>query len=163
MKKAIVLLLGGLILSGCASYKFHHGKTPYDKGYVVSRDGYAILEYTFGKDNSVPEELNLAKERFRRRRRATEHYYKKMGYIENRFKATFWNPPIYSFKFIAGIFRLPFIAISDYKYEHNPEYREKIKKIEEEKEALQETRINELKKELNRYIEKDLSKEQQRQ
>lgn len=152
MKKFIFLFLGILILPGCATYKFHRGEVPYDKGYVVSRDGYTILEYTAGKDNSVPN-LQLAKERFKRRKAMVEHYYKKMGYIENRFKMTFWNPPIMLLKAIGGTFRLPFVAISDYKYEHNRNYREKVRKIEEEKEAREELRIEKLKDKLNTYIE----------
>lgn len=158
MKKLIGLFLLVLFLSGCAIYKFQRGKEPYRRGYVVSRDDYTILEYTIGKDNSVPN-IELAKERFKRRRKTVEHYYKKMGYIENHFKMAFWNPIVISLKVIGGIFRLPFIAISDYKYEHDPEYRDKIRRLEEEKDSLEEIRIKKLKDELNTYIQKDLASE----
>ena len=63
---------------------------------------------------------------------------KKMGYIENHFKMAFWNPIIFSLKVVGGLFRLPSIAISDYKYEHHPKYREKIKKLQEEKDNREE-------------------------
>ena len=159
MKKIIFLFSLTLVLSGCATYKFNRGQTPPDKGYVVSRDDYAILEYTLGKDNTVPDNVKLAKERFKRRRNMVEHYYKKMGYIENHFKMVFWDPPILFLKFITGIFRLPCYAISDYKYEHNAKYRERIKKREEEKEAQEEARIKKLKETLNTYIQKDLAAE----
>lgn len=152
MNKILVLVTLAIFLSGCATYKFQRGKAPYDKGYVVSRDDYVIPEYTIGPDNSAPK-LELARERFKKRRRIVEHYYKKMGYIENRFKMTFWNPPIMLLKAIGGTFRLPFVAISDYKYEHNRNYREKVRKIEEEKEAREELRIEKLKDKLNTYIE----------
>jgi len=158
MRKMILLVLLVVFLSGCATYKFQRGKESYNKGYMVSRDDYIIPEYTTGKDNSVPN-LEIAKKRFKKRRQTVEHYYKKMGYIENKLKSTFWDPPVLFLKFIGGIFRLPSIAISDYKYEHNPRYREKIIKMQQEQDALEEARIQNLKKELNSYIQKDLAKE----
>jgi hypothetical protein len=158
MKKTILLVLLVVFLSGCATYKFQRGKEPYNKGYVVSRDDYIIPEYTIGKDNSVPS-IELAKERFKKRRQTVEYYYEKMGYIENKLKTTFWEPAVLFLKFIGGVFRLPSIAISDYKYEHNPQYREKIIKMQQEQDALEEARIQNLKKELNSYIQKELAKE----
>jgi hypothetical protein len=159
MKKPIFLVLMLIFLSGCATYKFHHGKPPYDKGYVVSRDDYTIIEYTVGPDNNVPSDQKIAKERFLRRRNIVEDYYKRMGYIENRFKAAFWNYWCWIFKTVGGVFRLPFIAISDYRYEHDPAYREKMRKIDLQKEIWEETRIKSLKEKLNVYIQKDLTKE----
>jgi len=147
-----------LNLMGCATYKFQHGKVPYDKGYVVSRDDYIIPEYTVGKDNTVPK-LQLARERFKKRKGIVEYYYKRMGYIENRFKMAFWDPIALFLKFIGGVFRLPAIAISDYKYEHNPQYRDKIIKMQQEQDAKEEARINKLKDELNSYIQKELTQE----
>lgn len=157
MKISILLILI-VFLSGCATYDFHYGKAPYDKGYVASRDNYPILEYTIGKDNNVPD-LKLSKERFDRRRKIVEHYYKKMGYIENHFKMTFWDPCVMFLKLVGGVFRLPFIAISDYRYGHNPKYKANIDRREEVKEALQEARIRKLKEGLNIYIQKDLGQE----
>ena len=159
MKKLVVLLSSVIFLSGCATYKFHPGKSPYDKGYVVSRDGYSIAEYTVGKDNAVPADINLAKERFRKRRKTVESYYKKMGLIESRTKMYFWDPPVVLVKFIGGMFRLPFIAISDYKYQHNPAYREKINKKEDEVIAKEETRMKSLKDQLNAYIQREVALE----
>ena len=158
MRKMILLVLLVVFLSGCATYKFQRGKEPYNKGYVVSRDDYIIPEYTTGKDSSVPN-LEIAKKRFKKRKATVEHYYKKMGYIGDSLKSTFWDPPVLLLKFIGGIFRLPSIAISDYKYEHNPQYREKIIKMQQEQDALEEARIQNLKEELNSYIQKDLAKE----
>ncbi len=156
----VVLISAFCILNfmGCATYKFQRGKEPYNKGYVVSRDDYIIPEYTIGKDNAVPS-LELAKERFKERRRTVGYYYEKMGYIENNLKRIFWTPIVLFTKFIGGIFRLPSIAIADYKYEHDPQYREKVRKVQQEQDALEEARIQNLKKELNSYIEKELTKE----
>ncbi|MFH1889036.1 MAG: lipoprotein [Candidatus Omnitrophota bacterium] len=158
MKKTILLILLALFLSGCANYKFHRGKEPYNKGYVVSRDGYTIPEYTIGKGSSVPN-LGLARERFKERKGTVEHYYKQMGYIENNFKGATWGRAAMFLKFTGGIFRLPSIAISDYKYEHNPEYREKVIQIQKERDAKDGARIQKLKGELNSYIEKELEGE----
>lgn len=161
MRKLFSLFLLLIFLSGCATYKFQLGKKPYDKGYVTSRDDYTILEYSIGRDNSLPADLGLAKERFKRRRKIVEHYYKKMGYIENHFKMTFWNPCIYTFKTMKGLFRLPFLAISDYRYEHNLKYKERIIEIEDEKEAREEAYIQGWKDKLNRYIQQDIVSEDQ--
>ncbi len=144
-------------LMGCATYKFHHGKAPYNKGYVVSRDDYTIVEYTIGKDNTVPN-LKLAKERFKIRRDIVEDYYKRMGYIENHFKMVFWGPVSMITKVAGGVFRLPFIAISDYRAAHNPQYKERLRKIEDKKDAREEARVNKLKDKLNAYIQKDLAR-----
>ncbi|MFA5096840.1 MAG: hypothetical protein WC478_05825, partial [Candidatus Omnitrophota bacterium] len=86
MKKSICLIpLILLLLSGCATYSLKKGAAPpYNKGYIVTRYDRLIPEYTIGKDNMVPEDEQLARARFRRRRVEVESYYKKMGYIENR-------------------------------------------------------------------------------
>lgn len=158
MKKIAILILV-LFLSGCAPYKFQKGQPPYDKGYVASREGYTILDYTIGKDNTVAQNVALAKERFRRRRRVVEDYYKKMGAIENRFKQAVIDYPVMFFKLALGVFKMPGIAIKDYRYNHNSKYRERIDKLEEEKEAREQARIKKLKDALNNYIQKDLAKE----
>ncbi len=160
MKKIIALFItASFFLSGCAAYKFQQAKEPFDKGYVASRDDYVIPEYTIGKNNSVPD-LALAKERFKRRKGLVEHYYKKMGYIENHFKMVSLDPCVYFLKLVTGVLRMPFIAVSDYKYEHNAAYKDKIRKIEHERDAREEARINKIKDKLNNYIQQDLGKEQ---
>ncbi len=161
MKRFLKFILLGFCfvnLTGCATYKFHHGQAPYNKGYVVSRDDYDILEYTLGQNNSVPDR-KLAKTRFLRRRDIVEDYYKKMELIENHFKMAVCDPASMFLKMIGGMFRLPFIAIADYRYEHDPIYREKVKKMEKLKDEQEEARVNALKENLNLYVQKDLSKE----
>ncbi|MCX5714821.1 MAG: PKD domain-containing protein [Candidatus Omnitrophica bacterium] len=159
MKRIMLLVFLVLLLSGCAAYRFQPGSPPYDKGYMVSRDGYSILEYTVGKDNSVPEDLALAKKRFKRRRYVVEHYYKKMGYIENRFKEWFWDPPRYFVKLVTGVFRMPGVAISDYRVRHNPKYKERVLRKEDTLDLKEETITKKLRKVLSDYIQKDLEKE----
>ncbi|MDD5431708.1 MAG: PKD domain-containing protein [Candidatus Omnitrophica bacterium] len=158
MKKIILLMFAAFLLSGCATYKFQKGLPPHDKGYVASRDGKVILEYTVGKDDSVPD-LTIAKQRFKRRRVTVEDYCKKIGSVENRFKEMFVDYPVMIFKFITGVFRLPFIAVSEYKYEHDPEYRKKIQAIEAKKDVEERARIKEIRDKLNAYIKEDLAKE----
>jgi len=158
LRKIWLLVVVSLLLSGCATYKFQKGAAPYDKGYVASYDGKPIPEYTLGQNNSVPD-LALAKERFNRRRSKVEYYYKKMGKIEARFKELFWDPPAMCLDFICGIFRWPFVAVADYKYNRNPQYKEKVDRMDEQKDELDKARINDLKAKLKAYIDEDLLKE----
>lgn len=160
MRKIFVpLLISTLLLSGCSTYRFSRGKPPYDKGYVASRDDNTILEYTVGKDNTVPN-VKLAKERFKRRRSSVEHYYKKMGYIDDYFMITFVNPTVSVVRIACGAFFLPYFLVSDYRYDHDPEYRKRIIRLEEEKDAFEEARINKVKAQLREYIEEDLAAEE---
>ncbi|MCM8796850.1 MAG: PKD domain-containing protein [Candidatus Omnitrophica bacterium] len=157
MKKIAVLFLLIIFSAGCASvYKYHTGKPPFNQGYVVSRRGYVIPEYTLGKDNSVPADIKVAQQRFQRRKDTVEDYYKKMGHIKNGFKATVIDSVFMTGEFILGILRWPFTAISDYRYNHNPQYRHKMDRLEQEKENRETERIRRLKVALNKYIEQDL-------
>ena len=152
------IILSVLFLSGCATYSVQKGESPYNKGYVVTRYGRVLPEYTLGKDNSVPDE-QVARERFQRRKKEVEAYYKKMGYIENRFKQTFVDPPVFMLQAVAGILRMPAIAIRDYKYNHDPKYKEKIDQQEDAEYKAEKERIKTLKDQLNAYIHVDLQKE----
>ena len=158
MRKTGLLLVLVLLLSGCATYKFQKGPAPYDKGYVGFYDDKLIPEYTLGKDNSVPD-LVLAKERFSRRRATVEYYYKKMGQIETRLKAFFWDPPVMLVDFIGGLLRWPFIAVADYKYNHSSQYKEKVDRLDEQTDELDKAMVNNLKAKLKVYIDNDLAKE----
>jgi len=152
------IIISALFLSGCATYSVQKGESPYNKGYVVARYGRVLPEYTLGKDNSVPDE-QVAKERFQRRKKTVEAYYKKMGYIENRFKQTFVDPPVFMLQAIVGIFRMPAVAIRDYKYNRDPKYKEKIDQQEDAEYKAEKARIKALKDQLNVYIQEDLQKE----
>ena len=158
MRKIGWLLVLLSLLSGCATYKFQKGPAPYDKGYVVSYDDKLIPEYTLGQNNSVPD-LVLAKERFKRRRATVEYYYKKMGQIEARFKELFWDPPAMLVDFMGGILRWPFVAVADYKYNHNLKYKQRVDLLDEQEDSFEKSRINSLQEKLKVYIDQDLSKE----
>ena len=158
MKKLLISVCGIVLLSGCATYKFQKGAAPYDKGYVVIRNGSPILEYTSGKDGSVPD-LALARERFRRRKKTVEYYYAQMGKIESRAKQILWDPPALLFDFIVGMVKLPFTAYANHKYEKDPQYREKVKREEAQKDTIEEKRLQQLRSQLSAYIGKDLAGE----
>jgi hypothetical protein len=158
LRKILVWLLLAFILSGCAIYRFQRPVDSGAQGYLVSYDGKTILEYTVGKEKSLPD-LALAKERFKRRRSKVEYYYKQMDQIEGRLKEFLWDPPVMLVDFFWSVLRWPFIAAADYKYNHNPEYRAKVDRLDQEKEVLEKTRISSLKEELNAYIVEDLTKE----
>ncbi len=156
MKKTLILFLACL-LCGCATYKFQKPDAA-SSGYLAYYDGKPLAEYTVGKDKSLPD-LDLAKERFKRRRLAVEKYYKRTGQIQTRFKDFFWDPPVMLVGFIGGVFRWPYTAITDYKYYHNPAYKAKVDKLDEQREALEVANQNSLKKDLDAYIARDLAEE----
>jgi hypothetical protein len=146
------------LLCGCATYKVQNNKADKGGGFVVTRYNKIVPEYTVGEGNTFPHE-SLAKERFKRRRTQVEYYYKKMGFMENSFKQDFVDPPLMLLGFVGGIFRMPFIAVSDYRYNHNPKYKEKMDKLEDARYSAEKARINKIKEELSAYIKEDLSKE----
>jgi len=158
LRKILILLFFAFILSGCATYKFQKSASSGSQGYLACYNGEPILEYTVGKEKSLPD-LTLAKKRFKRRRPTVEHYYKQMGQIEPRLKELFWEPPAMLADFLGGILRWPFIAAADYKYNHNPKYKERMDRLDEEKETFEKARINSLKEKLAAYIAEDLAKE----
>ncbi len=159
MKRYIIFFFSLFLIAGCATYKFQKGGYPYDKGYIVTRDKRLIPEYTVGPNNSAPDELALAKKRFKRRKKTVEQYYQKMGYIESRFKEMFLNPPALFVEFFEGLLRLPFIASRDRKYERDPEFRRKIDEKEEQEFAYEKEMRRRLKEELAVFIQSDLQKE----
>ncbi|PIP19684.1 MAG: hypothetical protein COT38_01890 [Candidatus Omnitrophica bacterium CG08_land_8_20_14_0_20_41_16] len=158
MKKFYIILVLSILLSGCAAYKIQQGKSPHEGGFVVSRYNKVIPEYSIGVNNSFPGK-EIAEKRFKRRRSKVEYYYKKIGFIDNRFKQTFVEPPLLFVQFVAGIFRMPFIAVSDYRYNHNPQYKEKMDKLEDEQYYAERARVKGLKDRLSEYIQEDLAKE----
>jgi len=157
LKRIIAVILCSVLLAGCATYKFQRGKSPYDTGYVVWRNNEMIPEYTLGQDNTVPQDLALAKERFNRRRKQVEYFYNQMGYLKNSFRQVFLDPPTYLIKLVIGVFRLPFIAVSQYRASHNPAYRERLIKLQQAQDLKEELRLNKLKEQLRDYIQKDIA------
>lgn len=143
-----------IFLCGCATYNIQQEKN----GFAVARYKKVIPEYTIGPEESFPDK-ELAEERFKRRKKTVEYYYKKMGFIDNRFKQVFIEPPVVFVKFVTGLLRIPFIMASDYKYNHNLQYKDRVDKLEDQRYEAERARIKELKGELKLYINEDLKKE----
>lgn len=158
--RIIAALLCLTVLSGCAPYRINQGiKAPMDKGYVVSRDGVAFPEYTISEDGLPPDNVYLARQRFKRRRKVVEDYYKKLGVMDNRFKENIPDRLGYFWGIVGSVFTLPVRTVNAYRYEYDPKYRERIDKIEEEKTARLKERVEKLRAELKEYIRKDMEEE----
>jgi len=160
-KKSIaILLLFMFTAPGCVSYKYLQGVKPYGDDYVVSRNDTLIPEYTIGRDKKAPLDSSSAEERFKRRRAKVEYYYKKMDIFYDPL-VSFASYPLSLVSMITGIFKLPFIAVSDYRYEHNPEYRKRIDKLEADKKRKEDEQRQKLQDELNAFIKRDLEIERE--
>lgn len=154
----ISLLVVAFVSSGCASYKYKTGIKPYGEGYMVSRNNTVIPEYTVGGENKAPLDLDLAKSRFKSRRSKVEYYYKKMNIIYSIY-SSFVTYPTAIVGMVGGVFKLPFIFVSNYRYEHNPEYRKKIDALEMERRIRDAREREALKEKLNNFIAQELEKE----
>ncbi|MCX5705674.1 MAG: PKD domain-containing protein [Candidatus Omnitrophica bacterium] len=161
MRKSFVLLLAVIALSGCTTYKFQKGLKPYDQGYVVSRRGFVIAEYTIGENSTVPAALELAQERFSRRKKSVEYYYEKLGDIDSNFKSYFLKPLSTAGGLVTSPVRLPMAAYQDYKYEHNSAYKEKMDKIDDQADQKQRDRVKIIRDYLSKYIQDDLAFERE--
>jgi hypothetical protein len=161
MKKGLILLFAVLALSGCTTYKFQKGLKPYDQGYVVSRRGFVIPEFTIGENNTVPADRELAQERFNRRKKSVEYYYEKLGDIDSNFKAYFLKPLSAVGGLVTSPVRLPMVAYQDYKYAHNTDYKEQMDKIDDQADQKQRGRVKIVRDYLSRYIQDDLAFERE--
>lgn len=161
MKKNIIFFVCLALLSGCAPYKVVRGDKPSDNkvGYVVARDGVVVPEYTVGENGTIPDDVYLAKERFKRRRRTVEGYYKKMGIIENRFRENVPDRLGYTLGIMGSVFTLPVRTYKSYRYAYDPKYKERVDKAKAQQEALEQARLEKLQAELKDYIRRDLEQE----
>ena len=139
--------------------QIHQRRAAVRKGYIVSRSGFIIPEYTIGKDASAPD-LLLAKERFSRRQKIVEYYYKRLDLIHNRFNETFWEPTRDISKFIAGMLITPVRFYTDYKYNHDQKYKTKVDARDARIDAMEEQRLKEVKEKLKLYVQEDCAKEE---
>ncbi len=163
MRRHRIALWAGILIvaGGCSTYRVQKGTEPYEAGYVVTRDNFLIPEYTLGAGDSVAADPQLAQERFQRRRKTVENYYTQMGYIESRFKEIFVDNITGFGKAAVGVFKLPFIAVSDYRYRKSPAYRQRIDARHQQDDAREEARVAKLREQLDGYIRQDILQEQQ--
>ena len=155
--RIMIAVVFGLVLSGCAVHKFQ--KSAKHGGYVVARFAYVIPEYTVDLENKAPSDFNLAKSRYLRRNDMVETLYIRMGQIENYGRRYFTHFPRIMWSIFANTFKLPAHIVSEYRYDHNEKYRQKIDALDAQKKAKEERKINQLKEELKSYLTKDLEKE----
>lgn len=154
-----LFLLANIFLSGCAVHRFEKDKKL--GGYTVARFGYVIPEYTVDSNNKAPEDFNLAKDRYKRRKDTVEVYYLRMNQIESYFRRYVGHFPAIMWSIFANTLKMPLHIICEYRYEHNEEYRKRIDDLDREEKTKEDARINRLKNELNEFIKQDLEKEKQ--
>lgn len=159
-KKICALILFIFFVSGCASYKYEKMADPY-QGYVVKRNDYLIPEYTIDTKSKAPEDLIVAKQRFKRRHNIVDDYYKKMGRIENQFKVLIVDYPLCMISLLTAVIQLPYMMVCDYKYEHNAKYKERVDSRYDELDRREARRKESLQLSLNIFIERDLRREGQ--
>lgn len=156
LQRFILILLAFVLVSGCAPiYKFQKDEKDY-KGYVAKRNEFLIPEYTVDDKKKAPDDLRVARSRFKRRKDTVEQYYANMSYIPQHSYITF--PKLIGNMFLF-IFRWPFVIVHEARYTMSDKYRERIDKMEEEKYQKEMARRKDLQEELNQYIQKDLEQE----
>lgn len=125
----------------------------------MARFGYVIPEYTVNLDNKAPEDLSLAKDRFKRRKDTVESAYIKMGQIEDYITRYITHFPKIMWSLFANTIKMPFHIVSEYRYEHDEKYRRRIDDFDLQAKAQEEEKVNALKSQLREFIKQDLEKE----
>ena len=133
----------------------------YD-GQTVARFGYIIPEYTTDLQNKAPQDLALAKSRFSRRHDMVEIYYIRMGQIESYGRRYLTHFPRMMWSIFANTIKLPAHIISEYRYDTNERYRNKIDSLDAEAKAREDAKTNQIKEQLKEFIRQDLEKEKQK-
>lgn len=158
LKKILIIALFMPLLTGCTVHKFQKAKS-LDGGYAVARFGYVIPEYTVNLDKKAPKDLKLAKQRYLRRKWIVENYYIQMGKIDTYFRRYVWRYPQMISSLAANVFKSPFNITSEYRYDHNQAYRQKIDKADAMQKAKEDARNKMIMEKLYEFIRQDLQKE----
>lgn len=154
-----LFLIMALFFAGCATSgkAFTYVKSKqYGNGYVINRKGVIIPEYTVGRDNQAPEDLELAQARFRKRKGAVDSFYKKMGVIVDsnlemgKMMGSLVTAPL----------RAPFKIVDYNRYENDPDYRAEVDREEELADQKEEERIAAVRKELAAWLEEQIEREE---
>ncbi len=154
----VFLLIISLILSGCTVHRFQ--KSEKYGGQTVARFGYIIPEYTVDLENKAPQDLALARSRFTRRHDMVEIYYIRMGQIESYGRRYLTHFPRMMWSIFANTIKLPAHIISEYRYDTNEKYREKIDALDAKAKAKEDAKTSQIKEQLKEFIRQDLEKEQ---
>ena len=154
----VFLLIISLILSGCTVHRFQ--KSEKYGGQTVARFGYIIPEYTVDLENKAPQDLALARSRFTRRHDMVEIYYIRMGQIESYGRRYLTHFPRMMWSIFANTIKLPAHIISEYRYDTNEKYREKIDALDAKVKAKEDAKTSQIKEQLKEFIRQDLEKEE---
>lgn len=128
-------------------------------GYAVARFGYLIPEYTVDLDKRAPENAELARQRYKRRKDRVEKLSIQMGQIEDYLSRYITHFPKMMWSIFANTLKMPFHIVSEYRYEHNEQYRRRIDELDARRKAEEDARVKLLKEELREFIRQDLEKE----
>lgn len=156
IKKRICLLLCVLVFNGCtAPLKM----TASEEGYAVSKRGIIIPEFTKDCEGGYPGDKNLAKERYRRRKKYVDKWYKE----NNHYYAI--NEFVETMKILIVIPSLPFLLVADVYnlmrgHELTEEERERIVERNKERNRERSRSHAEAGKRLKEYIQKDCLEEE---
>jgi hypothetical protein len=146
-----------LFLSGCAAlYTVERGGKTYNNGYVVKRNNVIIPEFTIDTKNAAPDDPEIARQRFKRRRHKILKFYEQMGY----FRITAVEDGKFFVSAIAAPFRAPVEGLKINKYEHDPEYRAKVDAQDEEEENKEQEKLKAIEAKMKDFIVQDLKVEQ---
>lgn len=154
---SVICLLSSVFLCGCATtYNFVPGGKKYSNGYVVERNDVVIPEFTVDKLGKAPQDLLIAKARFKRRHAMIIHYYRKMGYFGSQVTD---DAKVFLGAFTVPV-RTPIEAVNYNKYKNDPAYRAKIDAQDELEEKKEQERIMAIEEEIKNYINKDMELEE---
>lgn len=153
---AIVCFISSFFLSGCATtFTFAPGGKKYDNGYVVKRNDVIVPEFTIDKLGKAPADLNVAKARFKRRKKTIIHFYQKMGYFGSEITE---DAQLFLSAFTVPV-RTPIEGVKYNKYKNDPAYRAKIDAQDLEEEKKEQERLKVTEDKMHEYIEKDTASE----
>ncbi|MBU1122591.1 MAG: hypothetical protein ABIH71_02900 [Candidatus Omnitrophota bacterium] len=111
MNKKKILTIGIIvlfILSGCSpAYRFVRGNE-VNKGYLVKKGRTEMPYFTVDISRQYPQNLKLARERFKRRREFIEKYYR------NEYPELFEGPFKSCIKFLSFYVFLPIAILREY-------------------------------------------------
>lgn len=158
LKNKTIALIVCLVLTGCTVHRFQ--KSEKYGGQTVARFGYIIPEYTADLENKAPQNLALAKSRFIRRHDMVETYYIRMGQIESYGRRYLTHFPRMMWSIFANTIKLPAHIISEYRYDTNERYRNKIDALDAQAKAREDAKTSQIKEQLKEFIRQDLEKEQ---
>lgn len=147
-------LLSLVFLCGCATtFTFAPGGKKYDNGYVVQRNDIIIPEFTVDKLGKAPADLNVAKARFKRRKKAIIHFYQEMGYFGSVISE---DAGLFLSAFTVPV-RTPIEGINYNKYKNDPVYRAKIDAQDLEEQKKEQAKLKAIEDKMREYIEKDMA------